>query len=202
MARQSNRRSRQPLARAIVVGCLVALSYGGRPSASQGNPGGARDEHRPDPCEHIFDVPGQANGLDKQCEGKGGGAGVAKGDFNGDGFADLAVGSPFENVSNVDDAGAVHVLYGSASGLTATNNQLWSEAVIPSGSGPEPSDQFGTALASGDFNGDGYSDIAIGVPRQDCFSESNCGAVHVLYGSSTGLTTTGRQYLTFCHQLC
>ena len=34
---------------------------------------------------------------------------TAKGDFNGDGFGDLAVGAPGENFS----AGAVHVLYGS-----------------------------------------------------------------------------------------
>src|ERR671912_1857643 len=40
----------------------------------------------------------------------------AAGDFNGDGFADLAVGAPGEDVGAAGDAGAVNVLYGSAGG--------------------------------------------------------------------------------------
>ena len=38
-------------------------------------------------------------------------------DFNNDGAADLAIGVPFECVGAIQDAGAVHVLYGSAGGL-------------------------------------------------------------------------------------
>ncbi len=45
-------------------------------------------------------------------------------DFDGDGYADLAVGAPGENVGGKRDAGAVHVLYGSASGPTA-RDQVW-----------------------------------------------------------------------------
>ena len=41
-------------------------------------------------------------------------------DFNNDGFADLAVGVPYEDVGAVIDAGAVNVLYGSAEGLQAS----------------------------------------------------------------------------------
>src|SRR6266542_308732 len=50
-------------------------------------------------------------------------------DFNGDGFADLAVGVPNESVKEVSSAGAVNVLYGSAGGLQALSprNQLWSQ---------------------------------------------------------------------------
>src|SRR5438034_2997275 len=50
-----------------------------------------------------------------------------KADFNGDGFADLALSAFAEDVGTVENAGVVHVLYGSAAGLTATNNQLWSQ---------------------------------------------------------------------------
>jgi hypothetical protein len=51
----------------------------------------------------------------------------ASGDFSGDGREDLAVGVPFEDVGAgpVVDAGAVNVLYGTATGLSATGNQLW-----------------------------------------------------------------------------
>ncbi len=47
-------------------------------------------------------------------------------------------------------------------------------------------DQFGSALAIGDFNDDGADDVAIGVP-----DESPGGAVRVMYGSTDGLTGSG-----------
>jgi FG-GAP repeat protein len=201
MTRRSASGSRKATALAFTLVLASAIGFDRTPVHGSTGPSSASDSHRPDPCEQIFDVPGQAHGLNKQCEGKGGGAGVAKGDFNGDGFADLAVGAPFEDVSDafhtVGDAGAVHVLYGSATGLTATGNQRWTKPDFGPGSYAETSDQFGTALASGDFNGDGYSDLAIGVPGQACGSGSNrfanCGGVRVLYGSSSGLTITGAQ---------
>ena len=46
-----------------------------------------------------------------------------KGDFNDDGFADLAVAAPGENAGR----GAVHVLLGSASGLTATGAKYFTQ---------------------------------------------------------------------------
>jgi hypothetical protein len=46
------------------------------------------------------------------------------GDFNRDGFADLAVGVPYEDGGMVADAGAVNVLYGRSGGLSAAGNQL------------------------------------------------------------------------------
>ena len=46
--------------------------------------------------------------------------GVAAGDFNGDGFDDLAVPVPNQDVSGAADAGAVIIMYGSATGITAT----------------------------------------------------------------------------------
>jgi FG-GAP repeat len=83
-------------------------------------------------------------------------------DFNGDGFADLAIGIPFENVEGTSNAGAVQVLYGSASGLTSID-QFWTQNAI----GTDPSeveDEFGTAVATGDFDADGFTDLAIGAP--------------------------------------
>ena len=48
-------------------------------------------------------------------------------DFNDDGFADLAVGVPAEDVGGITNAGAVNVLYGSGSGLTGTDAQLFTQ---------------------------------------------------------------------------
>ena len=41
-----------------------------------------------------------------------------QGDFNGDGYADLAIGVPHESVNGDEEAGAVNVIYGTTSGLT------------------------------------------------------------------------------------
>ena len=46
-------------------------------------------------------------------------------DFNNDGFEDLALGVPGENIGNVANAGAVNIIYGTATGLGAAGNQLW-----------------------------------------------------------------------------
>jgi hypothetical protein len=46
----------------------------------------------------------------------------------------------------------------------------------------------------GDFNGDGFDDLAIGVASEDVVTEagtiSGAGAVNVIYGSSSGLSAT------------
>jgi hypothetical protein len=117
---------------------------------------------------------------------------LATGDFNHDGFADLAVGAPFEDAGSIIDAGAVSVLYGSAGGLTTTGGQIFTQV----GSPPEAGDQFGRALAAGDFNHDGIADLAVGAPLEDVFGTPDAGAVSVLYGSAAKLTRTGGQIFT------
>lgn len=107
-------------------------------------------------------------------------------DFNGDGFEDLAVGAPLEDIAGVD-AGAIHVIYGSASGLIATGNQFLHQNNLANDDGPQPGDNFGAALAWGDFNGDGFDDLAVGVPGEDVGPIVDAGSVHIIYGSSGGL---------------
>src|SRR4051812_4533415 len=48
-------------------------------------------------------------------------------DFDNDGFDDLAIGVPSDDVGGVVDAGQVNVLRGSAGGLTAAGAQLWNQ---------------------------------------------------------------------------
>ena len=114
-------------------------------------------------------------------------------DFNGDGNDDLAFGASFENIGTIPDAGAVNVIYGSGAGLTAGGDQLWHQNTAGIKGRAEASDQFGFALACGDFNGDGQDDLAIGVPREDIGAISDAGAVNVIYGSAAGLTAAGDQ---------
>lgn len=112
---------------------------------------------------------------------------LAIGDFDGDGFADLAVGAPFDDVASSSNAGAVWILFGSPAGLSAEGSERWTQAVDRVGEAPEPGDQFGHALASGDFDGDGFADLAVGVQREDVGGVANAGAVQVLEGSPAGL---------------
>jgi hypothetical protein len=72
-------------------------------------------------------------------------AGSLQADFNGDTFADLAVGVPFEDVGAIAGAGAVNVLYGAAGGLTGTGSQLLTQDTRGVGSSAEVADVFGSA---------------------------------------------------------
>jgi hypothetical protein len=121
------------------------------------------------------------------------GSELASGDFDGDGYADLAVGVSGETITEVWDAGAVNVLYGGAEGLSAAGNQFWHQN-SPDIEGSAGSGQhFGSAMASGDFDGDGYADLAVGVPWESLGNNWSVGAVNVLLGGPTGLSATANQ---------
>jgi hypothetical protein len=122
------------------------------------------------------------------------GSALAVGDFNFDGFDDLAIGSPGKEApGDLDGAGAVTVLYGSINGLVAAGSQFWTADFIPVGGGAQEDAGFGSALTTGDFDGDGFDDLAIGSPLQDRFSDERIGAVYVLYGTPAGLDDLGAQ---------
>jgi uncharacterized delta-60 repeat protein len=119
---------------------------------------------------------------------------IATGDFNGDGYADLAVGVPGSQVGGVASAGFVSVLYGSPSGLVAASSQVWDQDVTDIEDVAEYGDVFGYSVAVGDLNGDGFDDLVAGVPGEDIGSVVDAGAVNVIYGSAGGLTATGNQF--------
>lgn len=114
-------------------------------------------------------------------------------DINGDGFADAVVAE----YGRSRLAGGVHVLYGTAKGLTAEpsgsapDDQFLTQSSRGVPGGSEAMDEWGAALALADFNGDGCADLAVGAPGED----GATGAVTVLYGSPSGLVTAGSRQL-------
>jgi hypothetical protein len=119
------------------------------------------------------------------------GGAVTTGDFDDDGFDDLVIGVPGES-----NGGLVYVLYGGPTGLTTAGYQTWTQANTGSASIDEAGDQFGGALAAGDFDGDGHDDLAIGHPNEAVGTTAGAGGVTVVYGGSPGLVNTRDLELT------
>lgn len=112
------------------------------------------------------------------------------GDFNNDGYDDLAIGVPGSMVAGLDGAGAVQVLYGTAAGLTSANTQTWTQESVGVDDTAGALDGYGESLTSADFDGDGYDDLAVGIPHETVDGNDSAGAINILYGSQNGLKSS------------
>lgn len=107
-------------------------------------------------------------------------------DFNGDGYRDLAVGAPGAANGAVEGAGAVVVLYGSASSVGAARRTVITQASAGVPGEPEASDGFGTSVASADLDRDGYADLLVGAPHEAVDGKEARGSVTVVWGGPSG----------------
>ncbi|MCW2901616.1 MAG: repeat protein, partial [Streptosporangiaceae bacterium] len=110
-------------------------------------------------------------------------------DFNGDGYRDVAVGSPYGKVGTKTSAGFVSVMYGSSKGLDTGKKKVFSQDSTGVPGAAEAYDHFGYSLTSADFDRDGYADLAIGVPDEDTGKGTNAGMTTILWGTPSGLST-------------
>ena len=120
---------------------------------------------------------------------------IVTGDFDGDGFDDLAIANPRAMIGSDESAGVVYIVPGSATGLDLAAAKTWSQSSPGVTGSPSRLEEFGSALAAADFGGGPEIDLAIGVrgERADQNFTYGSGIVQVLYGSPTGLTGTGSQ---------
>ncbi len=125
------------------------------------------------------------------------GAALASADFDDDGYDDLVVGAPHANTGQFlpNYSGMVRVLYGPFGGFIIREHD-WTQSGAGQGAS-EAGDEFGAALITGDFNGDGHSDLAVGVPGEDKGGTADTGAVNVIYNDGDDLAAAGGQVWFF-----
>lgn len=107
-------------------------------------------------------------------------------DYNHDGYADLAVGVPGATVDGKAKAGYVNVVWGGKSGLGKHGSTTVSQSTAGVPGTAETGDAFGTAVDSDDMNGDGFSDLIVGTPKEDNDAGLSAGTVAVVWGSASG----------------
>ncbi|MFE0105759.1 FG-GAP-like repeat-containing protein [Streptomyces sp. NPDC059009] len=112
-------------------------------------------------------------------------------DFNGDGYTDLAVGMPSATVGGKAKAGYVNVVWGGEKGLGRHGSVNVSQGTSGVPGTVEAGDLFGTAVTAADFNGDGYSDLAVSAPEEAIGDTPSMGTVSVVWGSANGFTKGG-----------
>ncbi|GAA1260526.1 hypothetical protein GCM10009677_09800 [Sphaerisporangium rubeum] len=98
------------------------------------------------------------------------GAALAAGDLDGDGDDELIVGVP-----GLEDGGGV-ALFGMRGRRPDGTGSLITQRTRWVAQEPGETDQFGAAVAAGDFDGDGDDEIAIGAPGDDVGDKPGAGS--------------------------
>jgi hypothetical protein len=115
------------------------------------------------------------------------GTDVSVADIDGDGYADVSVGVPYEDFDGKDGAGSVVTMRGTAGGLTGTGAKVFSQDTDGVPGTAEKGDAFGAATHLVDAGHDGRAELAVGAPGEN----TNAGSVWVFRSTASGVTPTG-----------
>ncbi|MFE9352759.1 hypothetical protein [Streptomyces olivaceoviridis] len=155
-----------------------AGAKGGKVTVVYGGPGGEDTSRAPLVLgQDTPGVPGAAEAGDAF------GSSVFLGDVDGDGFADLAIGAPGEDLG----AGSVTLLRGAASGLTTRGAVSYTQNTAGVPGTAEKGDRFGARVLLADHSGDRRAELTVAGPGEN----AGDGAVWSLRGTSAGPTTAG-----------
>ncbi|GAA5039733.1 integrin alpha [Streptomyces siamensis] len=161
-----------------LTGGLVGVYYGGEGGPEgQDGPGSAPRWW----TQNSPGVPGTGE------HGDAWGTELSVGDSDGDGYADVAVGAPGEDIGTVSDAGAVWLLRGSADGLTATGAQSFDQNTPGIPGTAEMDDTWGAQVRLADTDADGRGELLAAAPGEDTAD----GVVWHLPAGTKGLVADG-----------
>ncbi|MFF0736099.1 FG-GAP-like repeat-containing protein [Streptomyces chartreusis] len=113
----------------------------------------------------------------------------APADFDGDGYADVAIGAPGGTVNGEVGAGYVAVDYGMAEGPNGVKRQLISQNRYGVPGTAEAGDRFGSRLTAADLDADGFTDLVVSSPGEDIGDTRDVGRYTILWGGVGGLAT-------------
>ena len=103
-------------------------------------------------------------------------------------------------VSTAQLAGAVWYFKGTSTGPTTTGSKWWNQNTAGIADVPEENDNLGIGLSVANYGKSAHADVAFSAPGESLDDGpgviEGAGAVHLLFGSASGPTTTGARFLT------
>jgi hypothetical protein len=144
----------------LKAGCTNHVTGALDPNCTEvdGDPIGSLSAFSPHDINALYRMYEPSVGIDEYNDQFG--TSMVAADFDGDGYDDLAVGTPNEGIGGDAEGGAVQLFKGTEGGLVQWKYLYQGDFGIT----PVVNDRFGAALAAGDYDSDGDAELFVGAP--------------------------------------